>query len=383
METPLRVLHLVTKLVRCGGASRYVALLADHENRAGLQSAVAYGRPDDREEELSLPPGVEGFSIPALGRAISPAADLAASFAIRALLRRFRPQVVCTHGSKAGVLGRRTARRCRVPVVIHHVHGWSFHERMSPLARHAAIVLERNLAHRTDALLFDSARDLELGLALGIGSPGRCHVVRCGIELDRFPPATTESRAAARLELGLPPDAFVIGCISQLRPQKAPLDFVHVAARVLDELPGAHFVWVGDGPLRGEVEDLARELGVEERLHLPGGREEVGRLYPALDVFLLPSLWEGLPRTLAEAFSVGVPVVATSVRGTTEAVIEGETGLLAEPGDVDALARQVLRLHADPALAARLRETAMPRAREFSIETSMETLSRLYRALMP
>jgi glycosyltransferase involved in cell wall biosynthesis len=174
----------------------------------------------------------------------------------------------------------------------------------------------------------------------------------------------------------------VVGCVSQLRAQKAPLDFVAVAQRVTTAIPEARFVWIGDGPLRREVTRAAEGLGPADRLLLAGGRENVERLYPAFDVFLLTSLWEGLPRTVVEAFAVGIPVVATAVRGTSEAVEEGVTGLLAAPGDVAGLARQVLRLRDEPGLAERLTAAARGRAPEFSIDQSVAALARLYRDLL-
>jgi len=144
-----------------------------------------------------------------------------------------------------------------------------------------------------------------------------------------------------RAELGAGPEQALVGMVACLKPQKAPQDFVKVAARVCHRLPWVRFVLVGDGELRRDIEQQIRDARLEDRVRLVGWRRDVPAVMRALDVFLLTSQWEGLPRVLLEARAARVPVVATRVGGAAEAIVEGRDGWLCEPGDTEALADRV------------------------------------------
>jgi glycosyltransferase involved in cell wall biosynthesis len=168
--------------------------------------------------------------------------------------------------------------------------------------------------------------------------------------------------------------------VTRLVPQKAPLDFVGAAAAVAAARPEARFVLVGDGPQRAAVERRIRELGLAGRMLLLGLRRDVPDLLAALDLFLLTSLWEGMPRVLLQAIAAGVPLVASAVDGCAELVRDGETGLLVPPGRPDLAARASLRLLGDRALADRLRRAARPRLEaEFGLERMLAALEDVYR----
>jgi glycosyltransferase involved in cell wall biosynthesis len=185
-----------------------------------------------------------------------------------------------------------------------------------------------------------------------------------------------------RRELGIPVDAPVVGTVTRLSPQKAPLDFVDAAARVAERRPEAHFLLVGDGPLRAGVEARVADLGLVERFHLAGLRREVPDLLHAFDVFALSSLWEGLPRVLPQAMAAGLPVVATAVDGNAEAVTDGANGILVPPGDPGAMAGALVRLLDDPDLAARMGEAGQASVQEFSARKMVDDIAALYEALL-
>ena len=170
--------------------------------------------------------------------------------------------------------------------------------------------------------------------------------------------------------------------IACFKPQKAPSDFVRLARMVLEEAPGVHFLLVGDGALRPEVEEAVRDLGLEGKVHLPGWRRDIPDLLHAMDVMVLTSRWEGLPRVCPQAMAAGVPVVANAVDGVPEGVIDGETGFLTSPGDIRDMADKVLRLLADPDLARRFAEEGRRRVGEFDADLMVRQQEKLYSELI-
>jgi glycosyltransferase involved in cell wall biosynthesis len=297
-------------------------------------------------------------------------------------IRRGQYTIVHTNSSKAGVLGRIAAKLAGVPVIVHTVHGWSFHEHMSPLRRRLFVALEKLAASFTDAMIVVAEPDIEKGLRVGIGRSEQYQIIRSAISLDKFDPATVDGPAVRR-ELGLPLDAPVLGNVGRFSPQKNPLDWVRVAARVARKLPDCRFLLVGDGPLRNDVEALIEEHGLTDRFVLTGLRRDVPRMLAAMDLFLLTSLWEGLPRVIPQAMSMCVPVVANRADGTVEAIAHGETGFLAEPGDLDALAQHCLTLLCDPAQRHAMGERGRTFAtHEFDVQEMVARIDRLYQTLL-
>lgn len=317
---------------------------------------------------------------------IRPWSDIAAVRELAAEFRRRRPSIVHTHSSKAGIVGRAAARLAGVPVVVHSIHGFGFHDRQPAWLRHALVAAERLVAPWTTHFVSVAATHIERGAALGIVDPRRATVIRSGIHLGDLAAAGDRSRrsgrAALRGRLGLPVEGPVVGMVACLKPQKAPLDFVEAAGRVAAARPDVSFVMVGDGPLREAIESRGRALGLGGRLHLAGWRRDVPDWLAALDVAVLTSLWEGLPRVVPEAISAGRPIVATAVDGTAEILRDGDNALLAPPGDPDAIARQVLRILDDPALSQRLVAAARPLLAGFDIDEMVRAQERLYARLL-
>jgi glycosyltransferase involved in cell wall biosynthesis len=381
--SPIPVLHIITRLI-IGGAQENTmltaALLDPDRYAVDVISGPQTGSEGSLQEEVrarGIPLTIE----PALVREIRPAKDLLAVVRLARFIRRSRYAIVHTHSSKAGVLGRWAAWLAGTPIIVHTVHGWGHHERQHPLARRFYILLEQVTQRITDKLIVVSPRNIEKGLADGIATPAKYVTIRSGIELDRFR-RPARPREAVRAELGIPLDAPVVGTVTRLSPQKAPLDFVTAAAQVAASRPNAHFVVVGDGPLRAEVESRVAAAGLAGRFHLTGLRRDVPDLLHSFDVFALTSLWEGLPRVLIQAMAAGLPVVATAVDGSAEAVEDGVNGLLTPPGDPQALAAALLRLLGDPALAVQMGAAGQERAGEFGARKMVDDIAALYETLL-
>ena len=381
--TPIPVLHIITRLI-IGGAQENTMLTADMLPRERFAVDVLSGPQTGPEGSLIEEVCARGIPLtiePTLVREINPLKDLRALLALYRHIRRGRYAIVHTHSSKAGILGRWAARLARVPLIVHTVHGWGFHDRQHILVRHCLIWLERLTAPITDRLIAVSPRNIETGLDAGIGRPEQYVTIRSGIELQRFMRSGV-SRHLAREKLGIPDDAPVVGTVTRLSPQKAPLDTVRAMAIVAQELPEARFVLVGDGPLRRQVERLVGELGLRRRVILTGLRRDVPQLLSAFDVFILSSLWEGLPRVLPQAMAAGLPIVATDADGNAEAVVEGVNGYLVSRGDVASLAERVVRLLREPIQRSRMGQAGRERVMEFGARRMVQDIAALYEGLL-
>jgi len=388
----IRVLHPITRLI-VGGAQENTMLTAqlldkqvwDVEVMSGTQIG-SEGSLIETVQERGIPLHLE----PSLVREVNPIQDARALWRMTRFMRRGRYDVVHTHSSKAGILGRWAAKLAGVPVIVHTVHGWGHHERQHPLVRAYYILLEKLSLPVTDKLIVVSPLNIEKGLQDSIGKPEDYVVIRSGIELDRFghPAVPCEE---TRRAWGIPSDAVVVGTVTRLSAQKAPLDFVRAAARIhgkwsaANDRPGRPPVWflmVGDGDLRPDVEALASELGIRDRLVLTGLRRDVPELMAAMNIFVLSSLWEGLPRVLPQAMATGLPIVATAADGTAEAVTPGANGFLTPPGDPDTLADMVLQLLQNPDMAERMGKEGKARVDEFSDRRMVAKIDSHYRSLL-
>lgn len=374
----LRILHLITQL-ELGGAQENTLYTVSHLDPARFEPVLAAGPGGLLDERARALDGVPFLTVRLLARPLRPHRDLAALAGLVALFRRLRPHIVHTHSSKAGILGRWAAAMAGVPVRLHSVHGFGFHAGGRSVLRRALVGAERLTAPLTTHWIVVSRANLEQGAALGLLDPARTTLIRSGIDLGRFSAGGDGERV--RRELGLRSGQPLVGAVSCLKPQKAPLDLVEVAARVARDLPEARFALAGDGELRGAVEDAVAARGLAGRFHLLGWRRDVPDLLAAIDLLLHTARWEGLPRVLPEALAAGRPVVATDVDGAREAVEEGVTGHLRAPGDVEGLAGCIVALLRDPERRARMGERGRRSVGEFDIRDMVRRQEDLYLAL--
>lgn len=376
----LHVHHLITKL-ELGGAQQNTLFCCGHHDRTRYAVSLGFGPGGVLDEEAERLTDVDLHRFPRLKREVRPSDDAAflAEFAV--FLRKRRVDVLHTHSSKAGILGRFAAALARVPVVVHTVHGWGFHDFQRAPVRAAYVLLERAAARTTDRLIAVSVENRDRGLAEGIGTGSLYRVIRSGIDAREFG-APTRPRAETRRSLGLPEDARVVLTVGNFKPQKAPLDFIRMAAEVRRHSRDAWFVMAGDGELLEASGRLARELGVADRIVFAGWRRDVPDLLHAADVFALTSLFEGLPRSVLQAQAAGLPVIATRAGGTPEAVQEGISGHILAPRDVSGFASRVVELLTDPDRARAMGEAGKARlGREFDIRVMLGQVEDVYRDL--
>lgn len=359
----VRIVH-VAGSAEWGGGERYLELLARHLDRDRFALEIVLPDPGPFAEclrELGVP-----FQVVDLTRLVSPAAILR----LTRVLRSRRPHIVQSHGARSNFYARLAVTLLPGVRHISTVHNSLLAYPVSPLRR----AVYRSLDRLTRPL---SARVLSVARALTDEDHGRTTVIPNGVELNVFNP-TTDGEPALRRALGLG-DGPVVGFAGRLDPQKDPLTFVRVIARLREELPAVNALVVGDGPLRDEVTQEAARLGLTDHCRFTGFRSDVPALLGAMDLFLLSSISEGFPFVLLEAMAMALPVVATAVSGVLEIVEPGVSGVLVAPGDVEGLAAAAFDVLQHPERARALGNAARQRvAARFSIQRMIEATEHLY-----
>jgi glycosyltransferase involved in cell wall biosynthesis len=329
-QSRTRVLHFITHLDH-GGATDNTLLSVEGLDRTRYEVHLAAGPGELEERARAVADRL--ILLPYFRRELVSLADARVAIALWTLAKGY--DVIHTHGSKAGVLGRLAARARGVPAVVHTIHGFPVHDYMPWLERRVLLAIERLAARCAHRILAVCDANRAVALELGIASADQLRVVVSGVSEGSV---LAGSGARARAALQLPQDAPVVGTITRLMEQKAPLDFVAAAHQVVGKIADVHVLIVGDGPMHSEVKAAVAE---EPRIHFLGFRDDVPDLLAAMDVVAFSSLWEGLGRALTEAVLAGKPIVTTATSGVPELVIEGVTGYITAPGNPSELAARI------------------------------------------
>ncbi len=333
----MRVLRIITRL-NVGGPSFHVRHLARDLPALGAESLVVHGTPEPGEGDLSPLLDQDGSPrehVAELGRGPRAFRDLRAYRALDRIVRRFRPDVVHTHLAKAGALGRIVASRRKVPVVVHTFHGHVFRGYFPSAVSAGLLRIERGLARRTDRLVVPGTRVRDELLELQLTSPDKIVTVPQAVDWKGLDTETATDPIPAR-----PSDRPVVACIGRLVPIKGQAKLLEAIAILAKKLGDrAPIVWLaGEGPCRQELESLARELGIEDSVHLIGRVSNRLGLYRSVDLVALPSRNEGVPLVVLEARGCGVPVIASNVGGVADAAGNSSSVTLVPPDDPTALA---------------------------------------------
>jgi glycosyltransferase involved in cell wall biosynthesis len=377
----MKVVQVISR-PNVGGLAAYVILAAGALQGCGHEVTVIYGQTGQDEGNMldltPLPHGVGAVFIPELGRAISPWRDLVAFFKLIRFFRAVRPDVVHTHASKPGALGRLAAWITRVPVRIHSYHGTHFHGRyFGKFKTRLMIAAERLLARLNTAIFTDTEtirRDL---LTCRIGAAAHIQTMSLGTDLSPYE-RLDALRGRLRGRLAIPPDETVIGIVARLVPIKR-LDVFLAAAKLVLQRVQARFVIAGDGELREILKQQAQTAGIADVVNFLGFWPDLREVYADADVMVLCSDDEGSPVALIEAMAAGKPIVATRVGGIPDVIVDGKSGVLVSPGDPQALAAAILAVIADSVCAVRLGSAAREHAfAKYSINASVEKTAAVY-----
>ena len=347
-----KVATIITKL-ELGGAQEIAIHTTESLGRNRYTPILISGCGGILDEEVKNNSRIKSFFIPQLIRMMNPIKDAITLMKIWRLLRSERVDLVHTHSSKAGILGRWAAHFAGVPQIFHTYHGFGFNDYQKWWTRKAFIWVERVTAWITDKLIVVSSENAKKGLANRIGEKRQYEVVHCATNIKAFSEIKVNFDEKKR-EFGIDAESPVVAMIACFKPQKAPQDFIFLAHRVSQVVPSTRFLLVGDGELKPQVEELIRRFKLNGKVILTGWRRDVPEIMQIIDVLVLTSLWEGLPIVFAEAMASGKPVVATGVDGAKEAIIEGVNGFLVEPHNIEKFAERVIRLIRDRDLAERM-----------------------------
>ncbi len=347
-----KVIHLITRL-DYGGSAQNTMLTALGHNRALFEPLVVAGRPgrwdaqggqaatewNCRQLEQSA---IRWILLPSLTREVHPIKDIQALWQLIRLFRQERPVLVHTHTSKAGVLGRVAAWLARVPIIVHTPHGHVFYGHFGPFRSWVFLQIERVLSALTDRLIALTEAERQDNLDRRVGTADRFAVVPSGIDRERFSRAGVQGKQQPDW-FGCPPDALVIGSVGWLTDIKGHEYLIEAAAQLKPDFPSLHLVIVGSGDRHDALLRQAESAGLRDAVHLLGHRDDIEACLAGMDLFVLPSLNEGMGRALIEAMVAGLPVIASRVGGIPAVIRHEHTGLLVPPGDVGALAGALRR----------------------------------------
>jgi len=371
------IVHLITKL-ELGGAQQNTLFTMENlpEGFSGILLAGKGGMLD--KEAASAEKYITRF-VPFLRREISPLLDPAAFLWLFFYFISLRPDILHTHSSKAGILGRWAACFAAVPIIIHTFHGFGFTPLQRPCVRKMFVAVERLTARITDTLIAVADANTRKALSERIGVKEKYTTVHSGINPGKFRGRREYVRARLREELGIPPDALLAGNVSCFKPQKGLEVFIRAASE-LTRKGDYYFVIFGDGILRRELEGEVIKEKLRKRLFMPGWREDPENIIPGFDIMLHTAHFEGLARVFLEALAAGIPVVATDADGAEDVIENGYNGFLAPKNDVDSLVKYSHNLLNDKKLRDAAGEAAASSFKpDFDIRIMSEKLNALYK----
>ena len=357
-----------------GGAAAHVRALALKLDAQRFEVHVACS------DEGPLLPDLAAAGVAIHPLSITGGFDPRAIAHLARIVRRTGIEIVHAHGTTAGLAGMAAARIARV-ASLYTVHGWACHPSSGPLVSGLARIAERQITHLADAVICVSHGDLSEGFRQSLVNPARSRVIADGVDPAVFD--ASSRREEKRRELGLGPSSKAIGVIGRLTRQKGQRILLAAAPGILARHPEAIIILVGAGEDRIALSAQAARLGLADKVVFAGIRRDIPDVMAALDAFVLPSYWEAMPLALLEAMAAARPVIATTVHGSAEVVIDNETGLLVPPGDPPALAAAICRVLGDRTLATRLGQAARLEIRQrFDVHETVQAIGSLYEALV-
>lgn len=382
----MHVAHVITRMIIGGAQQNTLFTCEDQHCDPECEVTLITGPPTGPEGSLMDRARQGGFrivEIPELQRSIHPWRDWTSYRHLKSVLRELKPDIVHTHSSKAGIIGRRAAAKLNMPVV-HTIHGASFHRGQSALASSVYQRLERQAARCTDAFISVCDSLTSQYVAAGIAPLERFTTIYSGMDVDPFlnPP---RSRDTVREELGLHPDQIAVAKVARLFHLKGHKFLIEAARRIVDRCPDIRFVLVGDGILREQLQQRIADLHLSDHFIFTGlvPPERIPELINAADVVAHTSEWEGLARVLPQGLIAGKPVVSYDVDGAREVVIPGETGYLLPVEEITGLADAICELAESAELRKRLGRNGRERFTEiFRHQTMSSRIVDVYRNVL-
>jgi glycosyltransferase involved in cell wall biosynthesis len=389
----IKVLHIITRFDKGGSAQNtFLTLLGLKKGNfnpcliAGLSLESEMKDEEMKSKEIDIQrlesEDIDFIQCPTLVRRLNIIKDLKAFFDIKKLIKKSKPLIVHTHSSKAGLLGRLAAKLAGVSIIVHTPHGHVFLGYFGPIKTRIFIILEKLASRITDKIVALTNREKEDHINLGIANENKFVVIPSGVELKKFKEVPYNEKQNFKKELGIPENSLVVGTTGRLVPVKGPEFLIEAAKYIIPKYPNTYFLFVGDGHLKKNLEKKASNLGIEKNIIFLGWRNDIAEIISVYDIFVLPSLNEGMGRVLVEAMALGKPIVASNAGGIPDLVTHGKNGFLVPPKNPGQLAKYIQILLEDRERRERMGKAGKEMVENFSKEKMVEKIAELYKELI-
>lgn len=374
----IKVAHIITKL-EMGGAQANTIYTVKNLNREKFETLLISGKGGILDDKVLSDSEIKVIFLDSLKREISPVKDLKALFQLKKYLSKEKPDIVHTHSSKAGILGRIAGFMAGIEIVIHTFHGFGFNERQFFLKKLFFIFLEKLCAHISDKLIFVSKQNINTAKKYKIGKENQYILIRSGIKISEYKPSTNKNYLR---NFSIPENSTVIVSVGNFKPQKNPDDFYLIAKENIKKHPELHFIYIGGGDRLEEFKKKAEMDKITSNCHFLGWRQDISQILPCCDIFLLTSLWEGLPRSLIEAMLCGLVPLCYKTDGVLDIIKNGENGFLFDKNDIKGINIAIEKL-LNKDYYNKIRENVLKTDfSEFDIDLMVKKQEELYQQLL-
>jgi len=390
-ELMTKILHIITRMDMGGSAQNTMLTCLSLSERYDITLIFGLSRESRMTEaesqsvqknvKIARERGVKCIPMPTLIRKIDPLRDLCAFISLCKLMRQIKPDVVHTHTSKAGLLGRWAAWKTGIPFIVHTPHGHVFYGHFRILVSKLFLFIERLTSLVTDRMVALTAGEKQDYIKLLVSKPDKTVVIHSGVDIDQYMNVQIDTEEKKRA-LGLSSKALVVGTVGWLLPIKGPAYLLDAMVDIWQHSSNVELVYVGKGDLEEDLKQKAMKMGLSGKVKFLGWRDDVHKIIPVFDVFVLPSMNEGMGRVLVEAMAAGKPVVASNVGGIPDLIVNGQNGFLFEPGDVNGLSAAIEKLLLDKNMRCAMGEKGQTIARDFSEEKMIKKIDALYASLL-
>lgn len=368
----LKIMHIVQSP---GGVERYLKMFFKNIDRGSFENILVCSHDYNIDKYESL---VDSFEYVKMQREISLFKDILAIFKVRKLIKKYKPDIVYTHSSKAGTIGR-IANIAIKNKSVYNAHGWAFNISSIGIKRSLYLNIEKMMAKLTDSIVAISDYEKKSAIMNNICLDEKIKIIYNGIDKKEH----EESKIISKSDIGIPENSYVIGCVGRLSRQKAPDIFIHAAKKINDLINNAYFVMVGDGEERKNIEVLVKEYGLENKVLITGWVDNPTSYIRIFDQAMLLSRWEGFGLVLAEYMYAKKAIIATNVDAIPNVVIDKETGFLVDVDNVDQVVEYVYRIYNEGYIREQLIEKAYQRVNEkFTIDRVIEDHIKLFNDLV-
>lgn len=324
--------------------------------------------------------GVKTIAVPSLVRRINPVNDLRAMFDLIKIIRQEKPDIIHTHTSKAGIIGRLAAKISKVSYIVHTPHGHVFYGHFGLFLSRLFMQIERLFSPLTDRLIALTNGETKDYAELNVYPREKIAKIHSGVDIEKFGKIGNCAVAKKRC-LGLDQKGAVVGFIGWLLPVKGPMHLLRAMRYVWQDYGDTNLVFVGKGDQDVDLRAEALNINQKGKVRFLGWRHDIEEIMQVFDIFVLPSLNEGMGRVLVEAMAAGKPVIASNVGGIPDLVKHDHNGLLVPPGDEKALADAINKLLDNPEKSKRMGQLGQQICGQFSLEAMAAKLDHLYQEL--